>query len=248
MGSTQIYQSALQRRASNFGSQTPHAAPYQSSQYAATQPSPHVSYQTGRLHAPSGVAMYNPNAPRAIEVFHLSDAANAAIPADIREQFHTDDRGHVLFFSSPPIDVIPPSQQALGHSIKYLATRDAQRERVEERKRKKAHEQAEREERAKRARADEESALASRVEALANKAVEVTTAQIIAGTSKLYESLYGEQADRARVSDSKARERMIATNRAARAQTARMQAESERANFADLRGNAMYMDDIEPSV
>lgn len=250
MGSNQIYQSALQRRASNFGpqaAQAPYQAPQGTHPYAAAQSSPYMSYNPSRLQAAPGAAgIYNANAPRPIEVFHLSDAANAAIPADIRSQFHTDDRGHVLFFSSAPVDVIPPTQQTLGHSLKYLATRDERRARVESHKRKQVHEADELEARTKRARAAEETALTSRVETLTNKAIEATTAQIKAGTDKLYESLYGADADTARQADSTARERGGVAERAARAQTARIRGESTKAGVVDLRGNAMYLDDIDP--
>ena len=41
------------------------------------------------------------------DVFYLQ-AANAAIPEDIRNEFQQDEHGHVLFFSKPPIAVQRP--------------------------------------------------------------------------------------------------------------------------------------------
>lgn len=195
---------------------------------------------------PAAAGLVNPNAPRPIEVFHLSDAANAAIPADIREQFHTDDRGHVLFFSSVPLDVASSNRQNLGHSLKYMAAKEERRELVEERKRRLAHEQEEREKTVKRMRADKESKLASQVEALTKRAVQLTADRIASGTSMVYEALYFDQAENAKLSDIKAREHMIAAGRDLQAQTAQIQAESTKASFVNLRGNAMYMDDIDP--
>jgi chromatin structure-remodeling complex subunit RSC1/2 len=142
--------------------------------------------------------VYNPNAPRPIEVFHLSDAANAAIPEDIREQFHCDDQGHLLFFSSPPLDIVPPVQQKLGHSLKYLAAKEERRKLVEAKKRKEMEERVEREQRAKRQRADEETALADRVESLTTKALDTMTDHIVTGTGMIYKALYHDQAEGAK--------------------------------------------------
>lgn len=192
---------------------------------------------------PNVPGMYNPNAPRPVEVFHLSDSANAAIPADIRSQFHTDDRGHVLFFSSAPLDIAPSNQQNLGHSLKYLAAKEERREKVEDRKRKQAYEQEEQDKAAKRARVDEESNLASRVEALAGRAVQATADQIMAGTDQFYQKLYGDNADNAKQSNATAREQMNAGDLASRAETARIQARSASPGSVNLRGWSMFMGD-----
>ena len=189
--------------------------------------------------------MYNPNAPRPIEVFHLSDAANAAIPADIREQFHCDDYGHVLFFSSPPLDITPSVQQKLGHSLKYLAAKEERRKLVEAQKRKEREEQEEREKSAKRQRADEETALAARVEALTSKAVDVMTNQVMKGTDTIYEILYHDNAAKAKEADAKAREQRLLAEKAARRITAQIQAQSEKASFVSLKGSALYMDEVD---
>lgn len=60
----------------------------------------------------------------------LPEPANASIPADIRSQFHCDDLGRVLFFTSPPLDAnpIPEEAQNLGHSLRYLADKARQKE------------------------------------------------------------------------------------------------------------------------
>lgn len=110
------------------------------------------------------------------------------------------------------------------------------------------HDQEEREEQAKRARADERAVLASRVEALTNRAVQATADQISSGTDRLYRSQYGNQAEKAKQADIKNRERMVAAGRVSRTTTAQILDESAKAAFVNLRGNAMYMDDIDPSV
>ncbi|KAJ5624695.1 hypothetical protein N7510_001004 [Penicillium lagena] len=235
----QMYQN-LQHRPSNFAQQSPHvAAGYQASP-AYAQPSAYTPYPANRLQP----AVYNPNAPRPVEVFNLSDAANAAIPPDIRAQFHCDDKGRVLFFSTPPLDIVPPSQQKLSHSLKYMATKDARQKRVEERKRKRAEEKKEREEATKRLRADEETVLASRVEALAPKAVDAMVQQIVAGTDELYKLLYLDLADKVRAADGKIREHGILADRVAAEQISRIQAQSTHEGPADLQGSALYRDEI----
>ncbi|PWY67577.1 RSC complex subunit [Aspergillus heteromorphus CBS 117.55] len=246
----QVYQPALQRRSSGFIPQTPHPATYQtpavSHPYAAVQPTPYTPYQGSRLPVPA--AMYNSNAPRPIEVFHLSDAANAAIPADIREQFHCDDHGRVLFFSCPPLDIVPPVQQKLGHSLKYLAAKEERRKQAEAQKRKGSHEQEEREVAVKRQRADDATALAARVHVLTAKAVEALTCQVTDGTDKLYEMMYGDKAGDIRRVDTKARKQRILAGQVSEYETARILAHSKQAAFVSLKGSALYLDDAGPRV
>lgn len=240
----QMYQGPNQRRLSSYVPQTP-AGAYQASPaphpYSAAQPSPYGGYPANRLHA--GGSVYNPNAPRPVEVFHLSDAANLAIPADIREQFHCDDRGRVLFFSAPPLDIIPPIQPTLGHSLKYLAAKEDHQKKVAERKRKKADDQTQRDEDAKRRRADAETALAARIEKLTPKAVERMVQQVVAGTDHLYQAIYHEDADKAQAADTKTREHRVLADSLARRQTEQIQARSATEGFVSLEGSAMYPSD-----
>lgn len=242
----QMYQ-PNQRRTSSFVPQAP-AAGYQASPvahpYSAAQPSPspYSSYSANRLHT-AAAPVYNPNAPRPVEVFHLVDAANAAIPEDIRKQFHCDERGHVLFFSAPPLDIIPPFQPKLGHSLKYLAAKEERQKNVAERKRKLAEDQKQRNEEAKRQRADGETELAARVEALIPKAIESMFQQVSAGTDELYNGFYQDEADSARAADVRAREGRIQVDQLARQQTAQIQAQSLNEAFVNLKGTAMYLGD-----
>jgi chromatin structure-remodeling complex subunit RSC1/2 len=190
--------------------------------------------------------VYNPNAPRPVEVFHLSDTANAAIPEEIRDQFHCDDQGHVLFFSSAPLDIGLTVQQRLGHSLKYLAAKEERRKLVEAKKRKETSEREERDRAAKRQRADAQTALAARVEVAAEKAVEVMTKGILNGTDEIYKILYQQHAETARQADAKAREQRILADRAIQAKTAQIQANSIKTTFVSLKGKGIYMDEIDP--
>jgi hypothetical protein len=56
----------------------------------------------------------------------MPEAVEAQIPAEVREQFHRDDQGRILLFSSPPRP--PPAPKGLApdflppeHSVRYLA-------------------------------------------------------------------------------------------------------------------------------
>jgi chromatin structure-remodeling complex subunit RSC1/2 len=62
--------------------------------------------------------MYRP--PNSNEVFHLPDAANAAIPEDIRNQFQSDSHSRVLFFTTPPVPK-EAGRKRLAHTPRYLA-------------------------------------------------------------------------------------------------------------------------------
>lgn len=248
---SQAFQPALQhRRSSGFVAQSTMPGAYQGPgtplSYAAPQAPQYNPYQMGR--AQGAPAIYNPNAPRSVEVFHLSDTANAAIPADIREQFHCDDQGHVLFFSSAPLDIGSTVQQKLGHSLKYLAAKEERRKLVEAKKRKECSGQEEHDRDNKRLRADESTALAIQAEAAAEKAVDFMTKEIINGTDQIYQALYQDQAAAAREADVKNRERRIQEDQAAQAKTARIQGNSTKSTFVRLNGSGMYMDEINPAT
>jgi len=80
---------------------------------------------------------------RTAETYVLPEAANEAIPFEIRAQFPQDDQGRVLFFTQPPLDTEhsivgnskPESSHPLQHSDKHmraLAARKRKREEVGE--------------------------------------------------------------------------------------------------------------------
>jgi hypothetical protein len=74
-----------------------------------------------RQAGPTGAVQHVYRAPNPNEVYFLPDAANAAIPLDIREQFQTDSQGRVLFFTAPPVPADESRVPKLKHSAKYLA-------------------------------------------------------------------------------------------------------------------------------
>ncbi|QVM06491.1 hypothetical protein D8B26_001199 [Coccidioides posadasii str. Silveira] len=78
----------------------------------------------------------NPNAARSSEFITLPEEINNAIPPEVRAQFQCDDKGRVLFWSTPPIDVVNDQPQPLSHTPEYLAAR-ARRQTVIDRVRRK---------------------------------------------------------------------------------------------------------------
>lgn len=87
---------------------------------------------------PAGNTAPQANAFRGPEVFSLAEQANDAIPAQIRERFHTDEHNKLIFFTVPP-DVPPQSglsheSEGLGHSARYLANRESYLARKQQRR------------------------------------------------------------------------------------------------------------------
>lgn len=78
---------------------------------------------------------YNP--PRPIEVYTLTDAANGAIPEEVRKAYRTDEQGRVLFFAAPSAEHQKLSKESAGlaHSARYLeGLGEWRREREEKRR------------------------------------------------------------------------------------------------------------------
>lgn len=228
-------------------------SPYTANRYPAPTPAP----------APAPAApVYNPNAPRPIEVFHLSDAANSAIPADVRSEFHCDDRGHVLFFSTPPMDIVSSAtvaKKGLSHSLKYLA---AKAEREKQRKRRLEAEQQQEQETmsideqppsTKRARLDTHTELEaidpSRLTNLISKTVSLLARDIENGTYTFYNKLYTDEkiAKEYAEADARQREQDVKTYALAKKVATELR-EASVDEFAsrptDLRRKGVYLDDV----
>jgi len=203
---------------SNYAAQPSHNA------FATPQPRGHIEHSytpqsgyghpqpTGRNSITVGNA-YNP--PRPVEVYHLSDAANLSIPEDIREQFHRDEHGHVLFFSTPPLDTLPPVKhgQAVGNSVRYLAAKAKRDEAIKEKRKREQDAVEEQQSLAKKTKQEEEAALAGQVQVLTGKALQLLVKDMQEGTEGLYRAMLGDkwedgmQADKSRLQKVQAEER-----------------------------------------
>lgn len=164
------------------------AAPMQS--YQTPRPAP--GYQQPYVQQPP--AGYK--APQPAEVYVLSDHANASIPPEIRDQFQRDEKGRVLFFTAPPLNVNHPLSKegrALGHSARYLAAK-AKREAMKAAKRKGDEAGAtEREQAAKKAKADDEANFKKAVSDLGAKAIKALEDQLAITTKAEYESIFNDR-------------------------------------------------------
>ena len=174
----------------------------QQSNYGNYQaPAPRVVQQATVPHATHSSNAYNP--PRAIEVYTLPDSAFSSIPPDIRSQFHCDEAGRVIFYTTPPLDAnpIPEEKQALGHSLRYLADK-ARSKAADEKKRKLYDIERENEatERLKRIKSSEEGKrqwiVDQKIEALDKWASNMDK-----GTDVLYKQLHGNNWQEIRMKD-----------------------------------------------
>lgn len=131
-------------------------------------------------------------APQPVEVYILSDHANASIPPEIREQFQRDEHGRVLFFTAPPLNTSPTVQKegrALGHSARYLAAKAA-RDAMKVAKRKADEADAvERAETAKKARVEAEKKFEKEVSELGIKAIHALENQLAQATKMDFDLL-----------------------------------------------------------
>jgi chromatin structure-remodeling complex subunit RSC1/2 len=173
-----------------------HANPmgnYNLYQGGAVAPRPVMQDSTSHTSHSGHTNTYNP--PRPTEVWTLADTANASIPVDIRAQFHHDEYGKIIFFTSPPLDANPGPEevQILGHSLQYLA--DKARNKEADEKKRKAREielETAATEKSKRIKADEEGSkqwiLDQKLKALMSWSSDTEK-----GTDELYKKLHGEK-------------------------------------------------------
>lgn len=174
---------------------TQHANPtsnYGNFQPASPAPRP-VPQPTISHGAHSSTNAYNP--PRPIEVYTLPDAAVSSIPADIRSQFHHDETGRVIFYTTPPLDAnpIPEEKQTLGHSLRYLA--DKARNKAEDEKKRKAYAiqlESEATDRLKRIKTSEERNK-QRIIDQKFKAMNEWCGNMDRGTDAIYKQIHGDE-------------------------------------------------------
>ena len=207
---TQTYNPSAPQSHQHSASPAPIQHPHQFTQQASntyTQPQ-HPSLGASHLNhysTPSNryVPPPNPRLPgahvsgqKSQEVWHLPDNANLAIPEEVRSQFQQDAQGHVLFWTAPPGDTMPPVKQGstIGHTARYLA--DKIRARRAAREKRKAEglpevEEDRSEPTTKRIKNETEKVDPQQLDDLTVKALQTWTAQMQAGTDNIYKKLYG---------------------------------------------------------
>jgi chromatin structure-remodeling complex subunit RSC1/2 len=138
-------------------------------------------------------------APQPVEVYIMPDHANASIPLEIREQFQRDEKGRVLFFTAPPLNVEQPltkDGRTLGHSARYLAAK-AKKEALKAAKRTTSDANfSEREEAAKKAKQQEEDSFKNAVTELGTKALRALEDQLALATKTDLAGLFNGQTEK----------------------------------------------------
>lgn len=140
----------------------------------------------------------NYKAPQPVEVYVMADHANNSIPPEIREQFQCDEKGRVLFFTAPPLNIEEPltkDGRALGHSARYLAAK-AKKEAMKAAKRKAGDANVDAQmSAAKKAKADEEEKFKKAVSALGTKALRALEEQLASATKSDLVTLFNGQTE-----------------------------------------------------
>ncbi|OCK84394.1 hypothetical protein K432DRAFT_422613 [Lepidopterella palustris CBS 459.81] len=177
---------------SSFPTLTPHIP------FSTPQPTPQIQhYSTPQTPNAFQQPAARPPAigyktPQPVEVYHLNDHANASIPPEIREQFHCDEQGHVLFFTAPPLDPVAPAKEgaALGHSVRYLAAKAKREALIAQKRKQDATQLADRETEVKRRKKTEEERFVEQVGEFGAKALRALEGQLVQATRREFEVLY----------------------------------------------------------
>ncbi|KAL8915579.1 MAG: hypothetical protein Q9171_000144 [Xanthocarpia ochracea] len=263
-------QSQSQPQIPQYNQQTASPAPVQYNQYASSQSNP--SYAQSQ-HLGSGSASYQSSQPdtrypqvpqpyrinnavpgattnsvRPHEVFRLSEQANAQIPEEIRQQYQQDEHGNVLFFTAPPVDVLPPTKEgsAMGHTARYLAEKLRRKIAMKEKRMAEDLPEDLEEPKPKKMKPAFDEDLAGQIQTLRDEALQMLIDQMQDGTKAIYGTIYGPQWEegarfeeaRTAKHQAEARERIAAT-----ADLMRKKVESE---TVSLTGNGVYLDDFNP--
>jgi chromatin structure-remodeling complex subunit RSC1/2 len=158
-------------------------------QYASPQQAGYGQVPGPRMSHQQPQAGYN--APRPIEVWHLPDQANASIPDDIRNQFHCDGHGRVLFFTAPPLATAPAQKKGPAHTAKYLAFKAKRDEMLKEKRKRNGGDPNTTAEARKRAKSEETQEANRKIEAAKTAALSQMEDLLADATIREYESLYG---------------------------------------------------------
>ncbi|KAL8808433.1 MAG: hypothetical protein Q9200_004266 [Gallowayella weberi] len=267
-------QSQNQPRMPQYNQQTASPVPVQYSQYTSQSTSSYAQTQqhgaaSASYHASQPDARYPQvpqpyrvnnavsaapmNSVRPHEIYRLSEQANAQIPEEIRQQYQQDEHGNVLFFTAPPVDVLPPTKEgsAVGHTARYLAEKLRQRIALKEQRKAEGLPEDYVEPKPKKIKPitikpELDADLAGQIYQLRNEALQVMIDQIQEGTEAIYKSIHGAQweddvrfeAARTAKRQAEARERT-----AAMADLRRKREENE---TVSLTGTGVYLDDFDP--
>lgn len=193
-------------------------------------------------------------AQRPQEVFHLPENANQAIPEHIRHQFQQDANGHILFFTSPPVDTMPPvkSHSALRHSARYLADKIRARK-AREKERIAAGLSTVVDEQStiptKKLKQSHHTHVQPPIGDMLNKALNIWNDQMQAGTDRIYQTIYGEHWEEGKKYELEKLARSQAEHQKIQAELAKRQRERKsiwQQSKDSVTDSGVYKDDLDP--
>lgn len=200
------------------------------------------------VHRPTAASVPGYNAPRPVEVYHLPESANAAIPPDIREQFQRDEKGNVLFFTTPPVDVLAPLNEgsAVGHTAKYLAGKLRRRMALKERRRAEGLPEDGEEPVAKKQKIASATPSQREVEGLRDKGLMLLIDQMNEGTQQIYKDIYGDKWKEGMKSE---QAKLLVAQENSERRRLEFEASERKRKEQDripLRHTGLYLDDYDP--
>ncbi|CAO1602886.1 hypothetical protein XANCAGTX0491_006484 [Xanthoria calcicola] len=262
-------QSQTQPQVPHYNPQTASPAPVQYNQYAPQSTSSYAqTHQHGSASASyhssqpdtrypqvpqpyrinSVVPGATTNSVRPHEVFRLSEQANAQIPEEIRQQYQQDEHGNVLFFTAPPVDVLPPTKEgsAMGHTARYLAEKLRRKIAMKKKRMAQGLPEDSEEPEPKKVKPEFDEGLAGQIQTLRDEALQVMIDQMQDGTEAIYRNIYGTQSEQgARFEEARAAKHQ-AEARARLAAAADLMRKKKESETIPMTGTGVYLDDLDP--
>ncbi|KAL9591695.1 MAG: hypothetical protein Q9179_007466, partial [Wetmoreana sp. 5 TL-2023] len=261
-------QSHSQTQAPQYNHQSASPAPIQYNQYAS-HPTPNYpqtqhhgsassSYHSAQadprypqVPAPyraAAVSGTTANSVRPHEIFRLSEQANAQIPEEVRKLYQQDEHGNVLFFTAPPVDVLPPTKEgsAMGHTARYLAEKLRRKIALKEKRKAEGLPEDYEEPKPKKVKPEMDEDLTGQINNMRDKALRILIDEMQEGTEAIYKDIYGVHWEEgARFEAARRVERQAEAKRKnmALAESARRRKEEE---TVPLMGMGVYLDDFDP--
>lgn len=230
----------------------------QPQQYSQQVPPPFTSQNSytgsGSRYAPPA----NGTLPRAHEVFRLPENANRLIPDQVREQYQRDEYGHVLFFSAPPVDTLPPVKDGtpLMHSAKYLAAKLRKQIEVKEKRKAAGLEEDPTDSelgkpavrKVKQDPMKEDPSLLRKISETREQALGLWINQLRNSTDRIYQDIYGEHWEEGK---SYEQDKLRAAQRQEKARRVALQSSQrdiDARSSVSLEGSGIFKDDYEPML
>lgn len=182
------------------------------------------------------------------DVYRLSEQANSQIPAEVRQQFQQDEQGNVLFFTTPPLDVLQPMKEgfAVGHTARYLAEKARRETALREKRKAQGITEDKGEPPAKKTKSAPQGNLSAQIHGMRDRALSLWAEQMQEGTARIYQDIYGSDWEKAANADAQklARKQKDRLLKQTTLEAARKQKE-EKDRLA-LTGSEVFLDDFNP--